>query len=56
MRPLVLRYAWPAEIDLMARLAGLERVERWSDWSGTPFDAASTGLVSAYRKIAPDNG
>ena len=53
MRPLSLRYAWPAEIDLMARLAGLDRIDRWDEWSGTPFDAASTGHVSLYRETCP---
>ena len=50
IRPLRLRYAWPAEIDLMARLAGLRRVERWSAWTGATFDAASPGHVSLYRR------
>jgi SAM-dependent methyltransferase len=48
VRPLRLRYAWPAEIDLMARLAGLGLVDRWADWLGTPFGAASSGQVSVY--------
>jgi SAM-dependent methyltransferase len=52
MRPLRLRYAWPAEIDLMARLAGLGRVDRWAEWSGTPFDASSTGHVSLYGRLS----
>ena len=49
MRPLSLRYAWPAEIDLMARLAGLDRIDRWSGWGGTPFDAAQYYRVDAGR-------
>ncbi len=48
LRPLRLRYAWPAEIDLMARIAGLHLVERWADWSGAPFASSSDGHVSVY--------
>lgn len=47
-RPLRLRYAWPAEIDLMAALAGAHRVARWADWHGTAFEATSGGHVSVY--------
>jgi SAM-dependent methyltransferase len=44
-----LRYAWPSELDLMARLAGLELVERFGGWDGRTFDAATTDHVSIYR-------
>src|SRR5918996_780444 len=44
------RYVWPAELDLMARLAGLSLRERWSDWSREPFTAASTKHVSVWAK------
>ncbi|RRO18015.1 class I SAM-dependent methyltransferase [Saccharopolyspora rhizosphaerae] len=44
------RYAWPAELDLMARLAGMLRVERWADWDRSPFTATSTRHVSVWRK------
>ena len=50
MRPLRLRYAWPAEIDLMARLADLDVDARWSTWTGARFDAASASHVTVYRK------
>lgn len=40
----------PAELDLMARLAGLELVERWADWDRSPFTAESTKHVSVWRK------
>jgi hypothetical protein len=43
------RYVWPAELDLMARLAGLTLHARWSDWTRTPFTAASTAHVSVWR-------
>ena len=35
------RYIWPAELDLMARLAGFELESRHADWSGTTFTAES---------------
>ena len=42
------RYVWPAELDLMARLAGMRRRERWADWSRAPFGADSTSHVSVW--------
>lgn len=48
--PCPFRYVWPAELDLMARLAGMELHERWSDWSRTPFTADSTSHVSVWQK------
>lgn len=48
--PLPMRYAWPAEIDLMAELAGLHLESRWGGWQREPFSAASTMHVSVYRK------
>jgi SAM-dependent methyltransferase len=44
------RYAWPAELDLMARLAGLNLLERWADWTEAPFTADSTSHVSVWAK------
>jgi SAM-dependent methyltransferase len=43
------RYIWPAELDLMAQLAGFERESRHADWSGAPFTAESRSHVSVYR-------
>ncbi|GII94485.1 class I SAM-dependent DNA methyltransferase [Sinosporangium siamense] len=43
------RYAWPAELDLMARLAGMEHEHRWADWCRTPFTDDSRAHVSVYR-------
>jgi SAM-dependent methyltransferase len=43
------RYVWPAELDLMARLAGFEPESRHADWSGTAFTAESRSHVSVYR-------
>ncbi len=50
MFPVVQRYAWPAELDLMARIAGLERHERWSGWNREPFTATSDRHVSVYGR------
>ena len=40
----------PAELDLMAKLAGLELRERWADWDRSPFTAESTKHVSVWQK------
>lgn len=48
--PARLRYAWPSELDLMARLAGLRLRERWGDWDRSPFTAKSQGHVSIYER------
>ena len=44
------RYAWPAELDLMARLAGLRLVHRWSDWDRSAYTSESTRHVSAWQR------
>ena len=44
------RYAWPAELDLMAELAGLSLRERWSDWHREPFTSDSRKHVSIWEK------
>jgi hypothetical protein len=46
--PLALRYIWPSELDLMARLAGLRLRDRWGGWAGEPFDGRSLRHVSVY--------
>lgn len=43
------RYIWPAELDLMAKLAGFEVESRYADWTGTEFVAESYSHVSTYR-------
>lgn len=48
--PIVCRYAWPSELDLMARLAGLRLKDRWGGWCGEPFDAASRNHISVYGR------
>lgn len=50
--PVHLRYAWPAELDLMGDLAGLRQHRRWADWNQHPFTAASTSHITVYRKAA----
>jgi SAM-dependent methyltransferase len=48
--PIQLRYAWPSELDLMARLAGLSLRERWGGWRREPFDSQSVRHVSVYER------
>ncbi len=50
LNPIVTRYAWPAELDLMARIAGLRLKERWATWTREPFTAASRNCVSVYGR------
>ena len=44
------RYVWPAELDLMAKLAGLRLEHRWADWHREPFGPDSPAHVSVYAK------
>jgi SAM-dependent methyltransferase len=44
------RYAWPSELDLMARLAGLSLRERWGGWKRESFTTLSRSHVSVYEK------
>lgn len=43
------RYIWPAELDLMAQLAGMDLESRHADWSGAPFTSQSRSHVSVFR-------
>jgi hypothetical protein len=45
------RYIWPAELDLMAQLAGFELETRHADWQGADFTAESRSHVSVYRLL-----
>lgn len=45
------RYVWPAELDLMARIAGMRLRERCSDWDRTPFTKTSTKHISVWAKL-----
>jgi hypothetical protein len=46
------RYAWPAELDLMAELAGLRLRHRWGGWGDEPFTADSAAHVSVWERPA----
>jgi SAM-dependent methyltransferase len=46
------RYAWPSELDLMAQLAGMRLLERWSGWKREPFTSDSRKHVSVWEKPA----
>lgn len=48
LNPIVTRYAWPSELDLMARIAGLRLRERWASWNQDPFTSTSSNLISVY--------
>jgi hypothetical protein len=50
LNPIVTRYAWPSELDLMARIAGLHLRERWGGWEREPFCATSRVHVSVYGR------
>ncbi len=47
-----LRFIYPSELDLMARLAGLEVSTRWEDWRRTPFGDRSDNLIAVMTKVA----
>ena len=48
LNPVVQRYAWPSELDLMARIAGLRLKQRWASWSREQFTSTSSNCVSVY--------
>jgi SAM-dependent methyltransferase len=50
LNPIVTRYAWPAELDLMARIAGLRLKDRWGGWTREPFTSTSSNCVSVYGR------
>jgi SAM-dependent methyltransferase len=47
--PVNIRYAWPTELDLMARIAGLQLEGRWDGWDRRPFTASSVTTISVWR-------
>jgi SAM-dependent methyltransferase len=49
------RYAWPAELDLMAQMAGMPREQRWADWRGEPFGDRSQQHVTVYSRLTGDD-
>jgi hypothetical protein len=48
--PVVQRYAWPTELDLMARIAGLRLRERWGGWNRQAFTANSDNVISVFTR------
>jgi SAM-dependent methyltransferase len=50
LNPVVQRYAWPPELDLMARIAGLRLKERWDGWKREPNTGAGPTVVSVYGR------
>jgi SAM-dependent methyltransferase len=50
LSPVITRYVWPSELDLMARLAGLRLKDRWSGWKREPFDSKSRRFIAVYRR------
>ncbi len=46
------RYVWPSELDLMARLAGMELAHRWAGWDREVFTGSSPGHVSVWQLAA----
>jgi SAM-dependent methyltransferase len=48
--PVQLRYAWPSELDLMGRIAGLRLRERYGGWRREPFTATSAKHVSVFER------
>lgn len=50
MFPLMMRYFWPSELDLMAKLAGLRLERRYGNWDRTPYNRDSARQISVFRK------
>ena len=50
LNPVVQRYAWPSELELMARIAGLRLKGRWGGWGREPFNSSSRAHVSVYGR------
>lgn len=52
--PTQLRYAWPAELDLMAQLAGQRLRNRWGSWNRQPWDGSCSRQISVYETPQPN--
>lgn len=50
LAPIVTRFVWPSELDLMARVAGLRLHQRYGGWLGEPFDRTSQRYVAVYGR------
>ena len=44
------RYIWPSELDLMAKMAGMDLEDRWGDWDRSPFTSDSEKQVALFTK------
>jgi Methyltransferase domain len=53
MHPVRIRYAYPSELDLMARLAGLRLRERWAGWDREPYPSGNWMHVSVWERDLP---
>lgn len=53
-RSVPFRYVWPAELDLMAELAGMRLCERWDGWTRKPFTSESSQHVSIWEKVSSE--
>jgi hypothetical protein len=51
-RSIPFRYVWPAELDLMAQLAGMRLRERWAGWTRESFTSDSHEHISVWEKPA----
>ncbi|MBM3224179.1 MAG: class I SAM-dependent methyltransferase [Candidatus Tectomicrobia bacterium] len=49
--PVQLRYVWPAELDLMAQLAGLRHQDRWGDWQGACFPGTVANIFRSMSAL-----
>lgn len=54
LRSMPFRSVWPAELDLMAQLAGLRLCNRWGGWNREPFTTDSRMHLSVWEKPAPE--
>jgi hypothetical protein len=52
LRSIPFRFTWPAELDLMARLAGMRLENRWSDWDRSPYTSESRKHISVWQKVS----
>lgn len=50
VKPVKIRYAWPSELDLMARLAGLKSVYHWNDWGQSVYSSSSGKHIAIYGR------
>jgi SAM-dependent methyltransferase len=50
LSPVITRYVWPSELELMARIAGLRLKDRWGGWKREPFDSKSRNFVAVFGR------